>query len=417
MTIPRLFPSTIGLYVAKRFLAMIVITFLVCSFLIFVIDLVEMLRQSGKRGTVPGVLVGSIGALLMLSRKSELAVIRAAGVSAWQFLRPGIAVAFILGVMSVTLYNPLAANARAYADALFNEYFGKESSLLRPDAGNGAWLRQDGIDGQSVLMAAGTARSGMQLNTVTAFIFDSEGRFKERADAARANLLDGFWRLEEVIVARPGEEPAKYGSYLLSTYLTPERATDSLGKAIAISFWELPALIEVAEKAKLSSASLRLQYELLLSRPFLCVAMVLLAATVSLKSFRSGGIQTMVVTGMIGGFGFFLLAEIFPDRTGDDRHDNGAVAPGGWLSDACSAATAGNEDMGPVDRSPLDGGVGRVRVRLRCPCRAARASRTRSERKLRSSVAQRSRLPQTQGRDVRRHQEIRRQAAAAPAGR
>ncbi len=300
MTIPRLFPSTIGLYVAKRFLAMIVITFLVCSFLIFVIDLVEMLRQSGKRGTVPGlmviwltllrlpaytefllafgVLVGSIGALLMLSRKSELAVIRAAGVSAWQFL--------------------------------FNEYFGKESSLLRPDAGNGAWLRQDGIDGQSVLMAAGTARSGMQLNTVTAFIFDSEGRFKERADAARANLLDGFWRLEEVIVARPGEEPAKYGSYLLSTYLTPERATDSLGKAIAISFWELPALIEVAEKAKLSSASLRLQYELLLSRPFLCVAMVLLAATVSLKSFRSGGIQTMVVTGMIGGFGFFLLAEI-----------------------------------------------------------------------------------------------------------
>jgi lipopolysaccharide export system permease protein len=332
MTIPRLFPSTIGLYVAKRFLAMIVITFLVCSFLIFVIDLVEMLRQSGKRGTVPGlmviwltllrlpaytefllafgVLVGSIGALLMLSRKSELAVIRAAGVSAWQFLRPGIAVAFILGVMSVTLYNPLAANARAYADALFNEYFGKESSLLRPDAGNGAWLRQDGIDGQSVLMAAGTARSGMQLNTVTAFIFDSEGRFKERADAARANLLDGFWRLEEVIVARPGEEPAKYGSYLLSTYLTPERATDSLGKAIAISFWELPALIEVAEKAKLSSASLRLQYELLLSRPFLCVAMVLLAATVSLKSFRSGGIQTMVVTGMIGGFGFFLLAEI-----------------------------------------------------------------------------------------------------------
>jgi lipopolysaccharide export system permease protein len=38
--------------------------------------------------------------------------------------------------------------------------------------------------------------------------------------------------------------------------------------------------------------------------------MVLLAATVSLKSFRAGGIQTMVVTGMIGGFGFFLLAEI-----------------------------------------------------------------------------------------------------------
>jgi lipopolysaccharide export system permease protein len=38
--------------------------------------------------------------------------------------------------------------------------------------------------------------------------------------------------------------------------------------------------------------------------------MVLLAATVSLKSFRSGRIQTMVGTGMIGGFGFFLSSEI-----------------------------------------------------------------------------------------------------------
>jgi lipopolysaccharide export system permease protein len=113
-----------------------------------------------------------------------------------------------------------------------------------------------------------------------------------------------------VTVSRAGDEPEKYGSYLLSTYLSPERVSDALGRVIAVSFWELPGLIEVAEKAKLSTVSLELQYELLLSRPILCVVMVLLAATVSLKSFRSGGVQTMVVTGMIGGFGFFLMVEI-----------------------------------------------------------------------------------------------------------
>lgn len=331
MPLVRLLPSTVGLYVAKRFFAAIVLTFLVCSFLIYVIDLVEMLRQSGKYGGVAGwkvawltllrlpaytefllsfgVLVGSIGALLMLSRKSELAVIRSAGLSAWQFLRPGLIVAFTLGVLSVTLYNPMAASARAYADQLFNEYFGKENNLLQSgDAGS--WLRQDGLDGQSVLTAARAGRNGLELRGVTAFIFDDTGRFKERVDADSATLLDGYWKLESVTVARPGEEPQKFGSYLLSTYLTPERVSDALGRVIAVSFWELPSLIEVAEKAKLSTANLRLQYELLLSRPFLCLVMVLLAATVSLKSFRSGGIQTMVVTGMIGGFGFFLLAEI-----------------------------------------------------------------------------------------------------------
>ena len=53
-----------------------------------------------------------------------------------------------------------------------------------------------------------------------------------------------------------------------------------------------------------------MQYALLLSRPVLLIAMVILAATVSLRSFRSGGIQTMVLMGMVGGIGFFLLAEV-----------------------------------------------------------------------------------------------------------
>ena len=71
-----------------------------------------------------------------------------------------------------------------------------------------------------------------------------------------------------------------------------------------------PELIEAADKAKLSTERLRVQYESLLVRPVLCLAMVLLAATVSLRSFRSGGIQTMVTTGMVGGVGFFLFSEI-----------------------------------------------------------------------------------------------------------
>ncbi len=189
--------------------------------------------------------------------------------------------------MSVTLYNPMAASARAYADQLFNEYFGRETNLLQSGSA-GSWLRQDGLDGQSVLTAGGAVRNGLELVAVTAFVYDGEGHFKERLDARKATLLDGYWKFEEVTVARPGEEPETYGSYLLSTYLTPEQISDALGRVIAVSFWELPGLIEVAEKAQLSTANLRLQYELLLSRPFLCLVMVLLAATVSLKSFRSG---------------------------------------------------------------------------------------------------------------------------------
>ena len=156
-------PRTLGKYIRRRFLSAILGTFVLCSVLIFMIDLVEMLRQSGKSGAVPAwklawitilrlpaytefllafaVLVGSIGALLSLSRKSELTVMRGGGMSAWQFLWPGMLVAGILGVIGVAGYNPMAASARAEGERLFAEAFGRDSNLLRNDSGGSCPLR------------------------------------------------------------------------------------------------------------------------------------------------------------------------------------------------------------------------------------------------------------------------------------
>jgi lipopolysaccharide export system permease protein len=322
---------TLQLYLGKRFFVAIFGAFLLCTTLIFIIDFVEMLRQGGKSGSVPAstliritllrvpaytefllpfaVLTGSIVTLLNLARKSELAVMRASGMSVWQFLQPGLIVSFALGIFAVVVYNPMAASARAQAETEADEAFGRDTSVLRATS-SGSWLRQDGLDGQSVINARSASAGGTKLQRVNAFVFDANGRFLEKIDGKSAELQEGYWLIRDAMVARVGQEPETFQTYLLSTYLTPERVADALGSVISLSFWELPALIEVAEKAKLSTAPLRIQYELLLSRPLLCATMVLLAATVSLRSFRSGGIQTMVITGMIGGFGFFLMAEV-----------------------------------------------------------------------------------------------------------
>jgi lipopolysaccharide export system permease protein len=235
-----------------------------------------------------------------LNRKSELIVMRAGGMSVWQFLRPGIVVALLLGVFAVTVYNPLAAAARSEAERLVAEAFGGEASLLASTGGE-SWLRQDGADGQSVMSARAVADQGLSLTGVIAYQFDPRGRFVERIDAAKASLSDGYWELQKAVVSRPGREPEVFDAYTVSTYLTRERVGDALGSEIALSVWQLPSLIEVAERAGLSAARYRMQYAQLLSRPALLMAMVILAATVSLRSFRSGGIQTMVIAVIVGG--------------------------------------------------------------------------------------------------------------------
>lgn len=317
-------------YVAVRFLIAILAVFALCMVLIFMIDFIELLRQSGKRGAVPvgqlvvmallrlpayaeltlpfAALTGTIGAFLMLSRSSELVVIRSAGMSVWQFAFPGIVIGLLLGLFANLVYNPMAADLRARSEALYAEAFGREESLLRTKAG--AWLRQDGIDGSSIITASAATNQGMELTDVAVIQFDREHRFLERIDAGGATLKDGYWELRDAWVSRAGEPAERYGVYQVSTYLTPAQVTDALGKVISLSFWQLPGIIELAEKAGLKATPYRVQYQMLLTRPLLLAAMVLLGATVSLRAFRFGNIQTKVVAGLAAGFGFFILAEV-----------------------------------------------------------------------------------------------------------
>jgi lipopolysaccharide export system permease protein len=322
---------TLRRYVAKRFLISVIGAFVVCACLIFMIDMIELLRLSRKAQDLSvstllwigllrlpaftelllafAVLVGSIGALLSLNRRSELTVMRAAGMSVWQFLQPGLVVTFILGIFAVTAFNPLAAAARSESERLMAEVFGVEAGLFATK-GEGSWLRQESAEGQSVMNARASADQGLELSGVIAFVFDKQGRFVEHLDADRATLRDGYWELQKVVIARPKQEPATVPTYRVATHLTREQLGDDLGSEIAVSFWQLPALIQMAERAGLSASKYRMQHAILLARPALLTAMVVLAATVSLRSFRSGGIQTMVFTGMIGGIGLFLLAEV-----------------------------------------------------------------------------------------------------------
>jgi lipopolysaccharide export system permease protein len=324
-------PRTLRRYIAKRFILMIFGAFAICCALIYMIDMVELLRMSRRAVDLSfggllwigllrlpaftelllafAVMVGSIGALLSLNRKSELVVMRAGGMSVWQFIGPGVVVVAFVGVAAVTLYNPMAAIARAESERLIAQHFGQEASLLSA-SGSDAWLREDGKDGQSVITAAHSANQGLTLSGVIFLQFDKSGQFVERIDAERANLGVGAWELTNAIVSRAGQEPVRHAQYTVSTYLTREKVSDAIGSEIAVSFWQLPDLIQLAERTGLSASRYKMQYATLLSRPALLLAMVILAATVSLRSFRSGGIQTMVLTGMAGGVGFFLLTEV-----------------------------------------------------------------------------------------------------------
>ena len=76
---------------------------------------------------------------------------------------PAMIVAFLLGIVFVLVYNPIAAAARGEAERLYAAAFGRGESLLKTKGSGGAWLREDGTDGPSVIHAPTCSTKGLEL--------------------------------------------------------------------------------------------------------------------------------------------------------------------------------------------------------------------------------------------------------------
>src|SRR3974377_54353 len=122
---------TLSRYFAMRFVASVVGSFIGVIALAAMIDYVELMRRGADwpnatalilakismyrvpQLTEPimpfSVLVGAMSCYLALSRRLELVVARAAGVSAWQFVAPAMIAAFVFGIVATTIYTPLGA--------------------------------------------------------------------------------------------------------------------------------------------------------------------------------------------------------------------------------------------------------------------------------------------------------------------
>jgi lipopolysaccharide export system permease protein len=242
-----------------------------------------------------------------------LVVARAAGVSAWQFIAPAVTVAFLIGIIATTAYNPLSAIMQEQSKRFEAMLFGDKSGELH--GGGPFWTSQRSSEGQAIINAKASRDQGVNLSGVTFFLFDNDGKFKQRVDARSASLGSGVWRLADARVNQPGTLPASQPLYEVKTSLTPEQARESFATPETVPFWELPAYITIADHAGLVAAGYRFQFQKLLAQPFLLAAMVFLAASVSLRFFRFGGVQKMILSGVAAGFLLYVLSKVTEDMT------------------------------------------------------------------------------------------------------
>ncbi|SHN87514.1 LPS export ABC transporter permease LptG [Bradyrhizobium erythrophlei] len=326
--------NTLGRYFAGRFVVAALGVFAAIFVLLVLVDYIEMVRKTSGLTDVSAIavaetslfrvpqllekmmpfciLIGAMTCYLALSRRLELVVARAAGVSAWQFIAPALASAIILGLLATTAYNPMSANLRELSKRMEAELFGNAPGGGVQDAA-GFWINQINSDGQAIINAARSEQQGARLTGLTVFRFDNNDQFKERIEAQQATLEEGQWLFKSVRRYTLNGPPVDQDTFTLATSLTAAQVRNSFSTPETVSFWQLPGYIRSSESSGFATAGYRLQYHKLIAQPFLLAAMVMLAASVSLRFFRFGGVQKMVLSGVGAGFLLYVLSKVTED--------------------------------------------------------------------------------------------------------
>ncbi len=318
---------TIFRYIAKQFLVWFSSFLFGLAGIILLFEVAELLRRAAEVPTATVavvmqmaffklpetiqkvlpfvVLFAAMFTFWRLTRSQELIIVRASGVSVWQFLSPVLCTTFLLSVFNVTALNPIGATMIARYWELEATYLYHPTTLELTNAG--LWLRQKSGDHEYLLHADRVTLDPLTLRPLMVIVYDKDQKYQGRIDGDSAILRDQDWVIANSWYNQTGQPPQLLPEYRIPTDLTMQKIQESMAAPNTISFWQLPNFIGALQAVGLPSVRHQMQFHALLAEPWFLSAMAIFAAACSLRLTRRSGTLYLAMAGVaVGSLAFAL---------------------------------------------------------------------------------------------------------------
>ena len=322
-------------YVLKQFALIFAATLFVLTAVVMLFDAIELLRNASKHEAIsfwdigllallkspqmihiilPFVtLIAGLVFLFKFDKSSESVVMRAVGLSAWNFMLPMILFIAFIGVFDVTVFNPIAAmTARRYER--LEERIGLTSSTPFVWSSKGFWLRDVRPDKVLVIRAARVRQEdkNVLLDNVSVFEMDEENHFNRQNEAQIGTLKDGILTLKNAFVIDPKAETGQTVSVLpFETDLSLERILEKFDEPQTMSFWRFPRFIRFLKESGFTAATHEMYWHELIAFPAILVAMFLISTVFALPpTSRQGKALIRVLMAVLSGFFLYFLTRV-----------------------------------------------------------------------------------------------------------
>jgi lipopolysaccharide export system permease protein len=105
-------------------------------------------------------------------------------------------------------------------------------------------------------------------------------------------------------------ERVETDTYRIPTDLTRKTIENNYSSPTSLSFWRMPRYIANMESTGFSAVKVRMEFESLLSQPFLLGGIVLVAAAITLGPPRRTNTAMVIGGGTLVAFGLFFLNDV-----------------------------------------------------------------------------------------------------------
>ena len=330
-------PFILYKYFTKELLQFFLFALFSLVILIFFIDLIELFRRSSNKigvthlqeanfyniigmaglkipGNVEKVLpfaslLGSITCFNQWRKRNYYIISRTFGISLWEIVTPALITFFIIGIISITLINPLSAIFNKKYNTLQTIYFGGKNLKTFTFDTKGFWIREISGNKQLIINAHSIDAINNTLKNVSVFVFDKDKNFYQRLTAKKANFSKNALNLHKVdLISRT----VKWKNVKNYTFAVKSKTSDfnvAINQPETIFIIDLPSYIFKMKKHGLNISNHLLHFYRLVCQPFLIISMILLSASLMLRSSERKVEVGIVSITLVVGFSLYFIGD------------------------------------------------------------------------------------------------------------
>ena len=325
-------------YFTKDLLKFFFFALLSFIILIFFIDIIELFRRSSNKVGVnylvkanfvdiigmaslkiPGniekvipfsVLIGSITCFNQWRKKNYYINSRSFGISLWRIISPILISLFLIGILSICLLNPISSIFNKKFDNLQTIFFGLKNLNTFSFDTKGFWIKETSGNKQIIINAKKINEKNNILYDINIFVLNENKVIEKRLTAVSGQFAVNVIDLYGVQLTSRDTQLKNVEKYSLPIKFFSNDINITISQPETIYIIDLPKYILTMKEYGLNTSKHLIHLYKLICQPFLMISMVLLSASLMLKSSERKMQFGIISISLVVGFSLYFVGDI-----------------------------------------------------------------------------------------------------------